>query len=122
MSEPPRATAAASRQATRSAFAEVVIRYRPSVMADPVKATAYWTLAPGHGALRSERLREPGPGEALVRAKHSAISRGTELLVHNGAVPPEVADRMRAPFQVGDFPGPVKYGYLSVGIVEQGPA
>src|SRR5206468_1826949 len=29
---------------------------------------------------------------------------------------------MRAPFQEGDFPGPVKYGYLSVGTVEQGPA
>jgi threonine dehydrogenase-like Zn-dependent dehydrogenase len=28
---------------------------------------------------------------------------------------------MRAPFQEGDFPGPVKYGYLSVGIVECGP-
>src|SRR5919205_2235785 len=27
----------------------------------------------------------------------------------------------RAPFQDGDFPGPVKYGYLSVGAVEQGP-
>jgi threonine dehydrogenase-like Zn-dependent dehydrogenase len=28
---------------------------------------------------------------------------------------------MRAPFQEGDFPGPVKYGYLSVGVVEEGP-
>jgi threonine dehydrogenase-like Zn-dependent dehydrogenase len=28
---------------------------------------------------------------------------------------------MRAPFQEGDFPAPVKYGYLSVGVVEQGP-
>jgi threonine dehydrogenase-like Zn-dependent dehydrogenase len=28
---------------------------------------------------------------------------------------------MRAPFQDGDFPGPVKYGYLSVGVVERGP-
>jgi threonine dehydrogenase-like Zn-dependent dehydrogenase len=27
---------------------------------------------------------------------------------------------MRAPFQVGDFPGPVKYGYLGVGVVEDG--
>ena len=27
---------------------------------------------------------------------------------------------MRAPFQDGDFPGPVKYGYLNVGVVEQG--
>jgi threonine dehydrogenase-like Zn-dependent dehydrogenase len=29
---------------------------------------------------------------------------------------------MRAPFQEGDFPGPVKYGYLNVGAVEEGPA
>ena len=28
---------------------------------------------------------------------------------------------MRAPFQEGDFPGPVKYGYLNVGVVEAGP-
>src|SRR5215211_7560315 len=28
---------------------------------------------------------------------------------------------MRAPFQEGEFPGPVKYGYLNVGSVEQGP-
>ena len=28
---------------------------------------------------------------------------------------------MRAPFQEGDLPGPVKYGYLSVGAVEAGP-
>jgi threonine dehydrogenase-like Zn-dependent dehydrogenase len=28
---------------------------------------------------------------------------------------------MRAPFQEGEFPGPVKYGYLNVGVVEIGP-
>jgi threonine dehydrogenase-like Zn-dependent dehydrogenase len=28
---------------------------------------------------------------------------------------------MRAPFQVGSLPGPVKYGYLSVGMVKEGP-
>jgi threonine dehydrogenase-like Zn-dependent dehydrogenase len=28
---------------------------------------------------------------------------------------------MRAPFQEGCFPGPVRYGYLSTGIVEEGP-
>src|SRR5262245_6445148 len=29
---------------------------------------------------------------------------------------------MRAPFQEGDLPGPVKYGYLNVGAVEHGPS
>src|SRR5690242_15929473 len=29
---------------------------------------------------------------------------------------------MRAPFQQGDFPAPVKYGYASVGVAERGPA
>jgi threonine dehydrogenase-like Zn-dependent dehydrogenase len=29
---------------------------------------------------------------------------------------------MRAPYQEGDFPAPVKYGYLNVGVVEQGPS
>jgi hypothetical protein len=28
---------------------------------------------------------------------------------------------MRAPFQAGDFPAPVKYGYASVGEIERGP-
>jgi threonine dehydrogenase-like Zn-dependent dehydrogenase len=90
-------------------------------MGDYLQATAFWTLAPGRGALREEQLREPGPGEALVRTRHSGISRGTECLVYTGAVPSEIAPRMRAPFQEGDLPGPVKYGYLSVGTVEQGP-
>ena len=95
--------------------------YGRDVMADFVQATAYWTLAPGEGVLRGERLRRPGAGEALVRTLHSGISRGTELLVDSGGVPPEIADTMRAPFQEGDLPGPVKYGYLSVGVVERGP-
>ncbi|MGH3365913.1 MAG: zinc-dependent alcohol dehydrogenase [Nocardioidaceae bacterium] len=90
-------------------------------MSDNLAATAFWTLAPGLGELREERLREPGPGEALVRARHSGISRGTESLVFSGALPPTIAHRMRAPFQEGDLPGPIKYGYLSVGVVDQGP-
>ena len=82
--------------------------------------TAYWTTGPRRGELRPEPAREPGAGEVLVRTLVSGISRGTESLVHRGAVPAEVADVMRAPFQVGDFPWPVKYGYLSVGIGRAG--
>lgn len=56
-----------------------------------------------------------------MRALQSGISRGTESLVFLGHVPPTEYQRMRAPFQVGDLPGPVKYGYSSVGVVEHGP-
>ena len=52
----------------------------------------------------------------------SAISRGTERLVFEGRVPASEAARMRAPFQAGAFPFPVKYGYCAVGRVEAGPA
>jgi threonine dehydrogenase-like Zn-dependent dehydrogenase len=58
----------------------------------------------------------------VVRTVRSGVSRGTETLVFRGGVPPDQYAAMRAPFQEGDFPGPVKYGYLSVGAVEQGPA
>lgn len=83
-------------------------------------ATAFWTLAPGHGALREEVLPEAGPDEVRVRTLFSGISRGTESLVFQGRVPESEWQRMRAPFQSGDFPGPVKYGYVSVGVVEAG--
>ena len=85
-------------------------------------ARAFWLRAPGCGEIRPVGLPEPGPGDVVVRTVRSAISRGTETLVFRGAVPPAERARMRAPFQEGDFPGPVKYGYLSVGSVEEGPA
>ncbi len=83
---------------------------------------ACWTEAPGRAAIRSGQLAAPGPDEVRVRGLHSAVSRGTELLVWRGEVPASEYQRMRAPFQEGDFPGPVKYGYASVGLVEAGPA
>lgn len=78
-------------------------------------ATAFWTVAAGMGELRTEHLAEPGTEEILVRALYSAISRGTEALVFDGRVPENQHDAMRAPFQAGAFPFPVKYGYASVG-------
>jgi threonine dehydrogenase-like Zn-dependent dehydrogenase len=84
-------------------------------------ARAFWLREPGMGEIRPAPLLEPGPGDVLVRTLRSGISRGTETLVFRGGVPSGQYDAMRAPFQVGDFPGPVKYGYLSVGVVEQGP-
>ncbi|HTT05665.1 MAG TPA: zinc-binding alcohol dehydrogenase [Steroidobacteraceae bacterium] len=83
---------------------------------------AFWIAAPGCAELRSEPLAAPGPGQAGVRTLYSGVSRGTETLVFQGRVPASEAQRMRAPFQAGEFPGPVKYGYASVGEVTAGPA
>jgi threonine dehydrogenase-like Zn-dependent dehydrogenase len=63
----------------------------------------------------------PLPGEVLVRTLFSGVSHGTEALVIRGQVPESEWQRMRAPFQEGDFSFPVKYGYLNVGVVEHGP-
>ncbi|MEU1853233.1 zinc-binding alcohol dehydrogenase [Streptomyces sp. NPDC019990] len=82
---------------------------------------AFWIDSPGHGAIRDVTLPEPGEGEVLVRTLFSGVSRGTETLVFRGGVPVSQHTAMRAPFQEGDFPGPVKYGYLNVGVVEEGP-
>src|SRR5690242_16366277 len=84
-------------------------------------AQAFWLRAPGVGEIRAVTLPDPGRDEVMVRSLRSGISRGTETLVFRGRVPPDQRARMRAPFQEGDFPAPVKYGYLNVGAVEEGP-
>jgi threonine dehydrogenase-like Zn-dependent dehydrogenase len=84
-------------------------------------AQAFWLRAPGHGEIRDAELPDPGPDDVVVRTRYTAISRGTETLVFRGGVPPSQHAVMRAPFQEGEFPAPVKYGYLAVGEVEQGP-
>jgi threonine dehydrogenase-like Zn-dependent dehydrogenase len=86
------------------------------------EAGAFWLREPGAGEIRTVPLPDPGPGEVLVRTRFSGVSRGTETLVFRGEVPPDQYATMRAPFQEGDFPAPVKYGYLSVGEVAAGPA
>jgi len=87
-----------------------------------ITARAFWTVAPGQGEIRTETLAPPGPGEVLVRALASGISRGTEALVFQGRIPASQHQIMRCPFQAGDLPFPVKYGYASVGLVEAGLA
>ncbi|MFJ1595673.1 zinc-binding alcohol dehydrogenase [Streptomyces sp. NPDC088261] len=86
------------------------------------KARAFWLRAPGHGEIRDVVLPEPGDDDVVVRTLSSGVSRGTESTVFRGGVPESQHAAMRAPFQDGDFPGPVKYGYLNVGLVEEGPA
>jgi NADPH:quinone reductase-like Zn-dependent oxidoreductase len=86
------------------------------------EAQALWISAPGCAELRREVVQAPRDHEVLVQTTYSGVSRGTEALIYRHAVPESEWDRMRAPFQQGRLPGPVKYGYANVGRVVAGAA
>jgi NADPH:quinone reductase-like Zn-dependent oxidoreductase len=88
-------------------------------MSKIIKAQQFWTQSPGHGEIVNAELSPRQADQVLVRAIYSGISRGTESLVFKGEVPESQYQAMRAPFQEGTFPGPVKYGYASVGEVQE---
>lgn len=85
---------------------------------------AFWVTAAGEGQILDTELgwdaAETEPG-VTVQTLYSGVSRGTESLVFHGRVPVSEYQSMRAPFQQGDFPWPVKYGYANVGRVVSGP-
>jgi hypothetical protein len=83
--------------------------------------SALWITGPGAVAFRDAPLPPAGEGDVLVEAAWSGISLGIEALVLRGGVPVSERRRMRAPFQAGDFPWPVRYGYAAVGRVVDGP-
>ena len=78
-------------------------------------ALALWAAEAGRAELRTAYVGAPEQGQAQVYALVSGISRGTESLVFAGRVPSSEWARMRCPFQDGEFPFPVKYGYAMVG-------
>jgi threonine dehydrogenase-like Zn-dependent dehydrogenase len=84
-------------------------------------AHAFWLVEPGRGEIRPATVATPGEDDVLIRTLWTGISRGTESLVFGGRVPASQYETMAAPFQEGALPGPVKYGYLNVGVVEEGP-
>jgi len=89
---------------------------------DSIPSRQFWIRTPGEGEIREAPIPGHVPGHLRIRARWSGISRGTESLVFRGEVPPRLHATMRAPFQDGDFPAPVKYGYASVGQVDAAPA
>lgn len=93
-------------------------------MASPSTETspAFWSLGNRHGEIAAGQVVHDTDQEPWVEVEtlYSAISRGTESLVFNGQVPESEHQRMRAPFQQGEFPGPVRFGYMNVGRVVGG--
>ena len=87
----------------------------------PLTSRQFWIQSPGRGEIVEREIPGQMPGHLRVRTAWSGISRGTESLVFRGEVPDSLHDSMRAPFQEGEFPAPVKYGYCSVGRIEGDP-
>ncbi|MEM0944305.1 MAG: zinc-binding alcohol dehydrogenase [Pseudomonadota bacterium] len=84
-------------------------------------AAALFYTGPGQAEIREVTLPPLSEGWVEVETIASALSRGTERLVFNGQIPHSEFQRMAAPFQSGEFPFPVKYGYSAVGRVVAGP-
>jgi len=80
-------------------------------------ARALWFPRPRAVEIREEPDRPPAAGEVRIRAVVSAISHGTEMLVYRGEVPEDLA--LDLPTLRGGFGFPIKYGYASVGRVEE---
>jgi len=104
-----------------SRFAQSAPRRYIGLMTGSLTARALWYIGDARAEIRAERLPTLRPGDALVRTVYSGISRGTERLVFRALVPSSEYERMRGPNMAGDFPHPVKYGYQTVGLVEEGP-
>jgi 2-desacetyl-2-hydroxyethyl bacteriochlorophyllide A dehydrogenase len=61
-------------------------------------------------------------GQVLVRATHSGISPGTEMLAYRGDLDADMAQDESIGSLGGSFRYPFRYGYSAVGIVEQSRA
>jgi len=85
-----------------------------------MKRKSLYFVAPGSVEIREEEVS--GTGRLLVRALHSAVSAGTELLAFRGLVPAEMQRDETIPVLAGTFAFPFKYGYSMVGEVLSAPA
>ncbi len=78
---------------------------------------ALWITGPREVECRKTTFN-PAEDDLEIETLFTGISRGTEKLVFEGRVPEGEYTTMRAPFQEGEFPYPVKYGYAAVGRVQ----
>jgi 2-desacetyl-2-hydroxyethyl bacteriochlorophyllide A dehydrogenase len=82
-------------------------------------ATALWFLSERQAGLLPAEARDPGPRDVTIRAVHSLVSAGTEMLVYRGRTG---ENDLKPPNVVGRFTFPIKYGYQVVGVVEKAGA
>lgn len=85
-------------------------------MTESLNPQALWVVEKQRAEISRAAL---GTG-VLIKSLYGGISRGTERVVFNAAVPETEFQRMRCFGQEGEFSFPVKYGYCAVGEVLEG--
>lgn len=83
------------------------------------KTLELYFTGPRSVELRSRALPTPAPDQVVVKAKYSAISSGTELLIYRGQAPMHLPADETLPALRGGLEYPLKYGYAMVGQVGQ---
>jgi 2-desacetyl-2-hydroxyethyl bacteriochlorophyllide A dehydrogenase len=82
-------------------------------------ARAVWFRGPRDASVGEVALREPTEDDVVVRSVTSGISTGTELLAYRGELDPSLATDERLAGLEGTFTYPFRYGYSTVGTVEE---
>jgi 2-desacetyl-2-hydroxyethyl bacteriochlorophyllide A dehydrogenase len=74
--------------------------------------------APRRVSVETTEVREPGPGQALIRTEYSGISSGTEMLAYRGRLDPAMPVDETLGTLGGTFAYPFAFGYSCVGVVD----
>ena len=87
-----------------------------------MKTHSLWLIKKNKPKILSRSLSyKKNDKSVLIKTLYSGISKGTESLVANGKVDKSQFQVMKSPFQEGNFNFPIKYGYINVGEIVDGP-
>ena len=87
-----------------------------------MKTHSLWLIKKNKPKIISKSLKyKKNNKSVLIKTLYSGISKGTESLVANGKVDKSQFQVMKSPFQEGNFNFPIKYGYINVGEIVDGP-
>jgi len=87
-----------------------------------MKSQSLWLIKKNKPEIQSKDISyKKNKKTVLVKTLYSGISKGTEKLVANGKVHISQFDIMKCPLQEGAFSFPIKYGYINVGKIIDGP-
>ena len=87
-----------------------------------MKSQSFWLIKKNKSKIKSKEIRYNKNNQTvLVKTLFSGISKGTEKLVANGNVHKNQYQLMKCPFQEGTFNFPIKYGYINLGEIIDGP-